>query len=302
MSFLNTFIARTLPYVPKVIVGQVSKRYIAGESFADAARVVDTLNTRGMMATLDILGEDITEREPALKIRSDWLKVIGEIAGRSLNANISVKPSQLGLKIDPQFCYENTRALVEAAREKGNFVRIDMEDSTTTSATLDMYRKLRGEGFENVGVVIQAYLRRSEADVRALVAIKANIRLCKGIYIEPEEIAFQDREEVRRNFILLLRTMLENGSYAGIATHDDYLVDKSFELIRRLGLGKERYEFQMLLGVREPLRDRIVREGERLRVYVPFGEQWHAYSVRRLKENPEIAGYILKAMFGGNGR
>lgn len=296
MTFLNHLIAKSLPFIPKAIVGQVSKRYIAGTAFEDAVREVRALNEKGMMATLDILGEDIYEREPALQLTADWGRVIEGIRAHALDSNISVKLSQLGLKIDPQFCYANVRTIAEKAAAHGNFVRIDMEDSSTTDATLALYRRLREDGFRNVGVVIQAYLYRSDRDVRELIRLGANFRLCKGIYIESPEIAHQDREDVRRNFVLLLRTMMEQGAYVGIATHDDYLIDKSYELAARMNLPKDRYEFQMLLGVRESRRDGIVRDGHRLRVYVPFGERWYAYSTRRLKENPQVAGYILKAM------
>jgi proline dehydrogenase len=297
MSFFNTVVARSLPYIPKSIVGQVSKRYIAGTTLADAVRVVRDLNARGMMATLDLLGEDIHDRAVAVAIKDEWLNIVRAIHDQNLDSNVSLKLSQLGLRIDPEFCYNNVKAIVEAARQVHNFVRIDMEDSSMTDGTLALYRRLRAEGLDNVGVVIQAYLRRSEADVRALASIKANFRLCKGIYIEPEEIAYHDREVVRRNFVKLLQIVLEEGCYVGIATHDEYVIDKAYELIPKLGLERDRYEFQMLLGVREGLRDSIVRQGHRLRVYVPFGEKWYAYSVRRLKENPQIAGYVLRALF-----
>ncbi len=297
MSFFNAVVARALPYIPKSIVGQVSKRYIAGTTLADAVRVVRDLNARGMMATLDLLGEDVYDVAEAVATKDEWLKIVQTVKDQTLDSNVSLKLSQLGLRIDRELCYDNVKAIVEAARKVGNFVRIDMEDSSTTDDTLALYRRLRNDGFDNVGVVIQAYLRRSEADVRSLVAMKANVRLCKGIYREPEDIAFHDREEIRRQFVLLLRIMMESGCYVGIATHDEYVIDNSYTLIHQLGLERARYEFQMLLGVRESLRDAIVRQGHRLRVYVPFGEKWYAYSVRRLKENPQIAGYVVKALF-----
>jgi len=297
MSLFHSAIAKSLPLIPKPIVGKVSARYIAGEHLSDAVDCIRSLNAKGMMTTIDILGEDIHERPAAEAVRAQWMDVVREIETQHLDSNVSVKPSQMGFRIDPEYCYGNLRMLVEAARRQGNFVRIDMEDSTMTSATIELYRRLRGEGFDNVGIVIQAYLHRSDTDVRALAGMNANIRLCKGIYRESPDIAYQDRDEIRRNFGLLLRTIMERGCYVGIATHDEYLVEKSYELIRTNGLSKERYEFQMLLGVREQLRDSIVRAGHRLRVYVPFGEQWYAYSVRRLKENPQIAGYVLKALF-----
>ena len=297
MSLFHSAIAKSLPLIPKPIVGKVSARYIAGEHLSDAVHCIRSLNAKGMMTTIDILGEDIHERPAAEAVRAQWMDVVREIETQHLDSNVSVKPSQMGFRIDPEYCYGNLRTLVEAARRQGNFVRIDMEDSTMTSATIELYKRLRGEGFDNVGIVIQAYLHRSDADVRGLAGMNANIRLCKGIYRESPDIAYQDRDEIRRNFGLLLRTIMERGCYVGIATHDEYLVEKSYELIQKNGLTKDRYEFQMLLGVREQLRDSIVAVGHRLRVYVPFGEQWYAYSVRRLKENPQIAGYVLKALF-----
>lgn len=301
MSVLNKLIVAVLPGIPKFIVGHFSRPYIAGTHVEDAVRVVRDLNRKGMMATLDVLGEDIREREQALALKDEWSKVFQHIVSNRLDSNISVKLTQLGLNIDVEFCYQNLRSIAETARAAGNFVRIDMEDSSTTDRTISIYKRLRSDGFDNIGIVLQAYMHRSADDARALMQLGANFRLCKGIYIEPPEIAFQEREEVQRNYVLLLRIMLEGGSYVGIATHDDYLIEKSMELIRTLGVGRDQYEFQMLLGVKEKLRDRIVQEGHRLRVYVPFGEQWYAYSVRRLKENPQIAGYVAKSLFSFNG-
>ncbi|HLA69141.1 MAG TPA: proline dehydrogenase family protein [Bacteroidota bacterium] len=297
MSILNSVIAKTLPFIPKIIVGKVSSRYIAGTKLSEAISVIRQLNAGSLMATLDILGEDIHERSAAEAIGIEWRSVLKEISGQKLDSNISVKPSQMGFRIDPEYCYDNIKSLVDEARRVDNFVRIDMEDSTMTTATIEIYKRLRADGYDNVGIAIQAYLHRSDADVRALARLKASFRLCKGIYRESPDIAYQDRDEIRRNYALLLRTMLEAGCYVGIATHDEYLVEKSYELIQKGNLKKSQYEFQMLLGVRELLRASIVKAGHRLRVYVPFGEQWYAYSVRRLKENPEIAGYVLKAMF-----
>lgn len=301
MSFFENLIAKSLPLVPKNIVGQVSKRYIAGTTFEAAIQVIKNLNHKAMMATVDILGEHISERNSALQVRAEWERVIPRIPQEGLNTNISVKLTQLGLAIDPDFCYENLRHLVEMACAVGNFVRIDMEDSSTTDLTLDLYRRLRAEGHTNVGVVLQAYMRRSENDARHLTTMGANVRLCKGIYREPASIAYQGREEVRENFMRLLELLLDGGSYVGIATHDDVLIERSYETVARRNLRWDSYEFQMLLGVKEAKRNAIVSDGHRLRVYVPFGEQWYAYSVRRLKENPQIAGYILRALIHRNG-
>ncbi|MBI4428518.1 MAG: proline dehydrogenase family protein [Ignavibacteriales bacterium] len=301
MSFLDKLIVSALPVVPKSIVGQFSKRYIAGVGLQDAVRVIKELNKKKMMATLDLLGEDIQRESEADAMKARCVEMFREIQKGGLGSNVSVKLSQLGLRVSTDLCYRNVKAIVEQAQAMKNFVRIDMEDSTATDETIAIYHRLRDEGYENVGIVLQAYLRRSDADVRALIRLRANFRICKGIYIESPDIAFTDRDDIRRNFVLLMRSILENGCYVGIATHDEYLVEKSYELIERNKLTREQYEFQMLLGVRENLRDRIVADGHRLRVYVPYGEQWYAYSIRRLKENPQIAGYIVKSLFSRNG-
>ena len=202
-------------------------------------------------------------------------------------------------------CRDNLRFVVEDAATRGNFVRIDMEDSRYTSDTLQMYGELRELGLDNVGVVLQAYLRRTIRDIRALAPLRPNVRLCKGIYVEPPLIAYRDFDAVRENFVLCLRELLHAGCYVGIATHDEWLLDEGKRLVGEYGLTRERYEFQMLLGVRERAADRLVRDGHRLRIYVPFGSQWYSYSVRRLQENPKIAGYIaadtLNRLFGANG-
>ena len=297
MSLLNKLVVSAMPFIPKAVVGQVAKRYIAGTALRDAVRVVKELNSMGMMTTIDLLGEDVKDAGEAHQVRDNIIPILRAIKENQLDSNMSIKPTQLGLRIDKELGYQNIRSLVDEARRLANFVRIDMEDAQTTDGTLEIYRRLRREGFTNTGVVIQAYLHRSESDVRALVKEGANVRLCKGIYNESRSIAYKGRQEIRDNFLKLLHIVLEGGSYAGIATHDDYLIDGSYDLIQKLGLKPAQYEFQMLLGVRESRRDQIVRDGHRLRVYAPYGEQWYAYSTRRLKENPYMAWYVTKAIF-----
>lgn len=297
MPFLNKLIVSALPLIPKPIVGQVSKRYIAGSSLSDGVRVVKDLNTKTMLATMDLLGEDVKDAEEARQVRNNIVPILHAINEHSLNSNVSIKPTQLGLKIDKNLCLQNVREIIQKASGLKNFVRIDMEDATTTDDTIDLYRRLSREGFSNTGVVIQSYMKRSEADVRALVKERANFRLCKGIYNESPTIAYKGRQEIRNNYMKLLQIMLDGGSYVGIATHDDHLIDGALTLVQKLGLQKSQYEFQMLLGVRESRRDQLVRDGHRLRVYVPYGEQWYAYATRRLKENPLMAWYITKAIF-----
>jgi proline dehydrogenase len=203
-----------------------------------------------------------------------------------------VKLTALGLNLDRDLCRSNLIALVEEAAQFGNFVRIDMEDSSTTSETLALYRSLREEPRDNLGVVLQAALKRTLSDVAALADLRPNVRVCKGIYVEPPELAYQEDETIRLNFLDALDALFDLGSYVGIATHDDWLIGEAVALIERRGLGRDGYEFQMLLGVRPELGDELVREGHRLRIYVPFGRRWYEYSIRRLQENPKLAGYV----------
>ena len=296
MTVLDRVIAGTLPYVPRPVVRKVANRYIAGETIDEALKVAAGLNQRGMRATLDVLGEHVHTLEDARRAVAEYLQLLEEIHVRRLDANVSIKLTQLGLKVDAATCLELTDQLVRRAHALKNFVRIDMEDSSCTTDTLRIYRALRND-HSNVGVVIQAYLRRTAADVDALKDLRPNYRLCKGVYVEPPEIAFPDMRDINRNYVSILETLLRNGSYVGIATHDELIIHEAFRLISELRLPPTAYEFQMLLGVNEHLRDMIVAAGHKLRVYIPFGRDWYAYSVRRLRENPRLAGYVLKAMF-----
>jgi proline dehydrogenase len=286
-----------LPAVPKPVVRRISERYIAGTELSDACQVVERLNAAGKMATIDVLGEEITERQEALAIAREYDRVFEAIEHYSLDSNVSVKLTGLGLKLGYAFCRENLTALVRA--EAGsNFVRIDMEDSSCTDDTLRLYRELRAEGLDDVGIVLQAMLRRTLVDVKDLAGPGLNVRLCKGIYVEPPEIAFQDFQQVRDTFVHALDALLEAGAYVGIATHDEWLIDEALRLLERHERAPEEYEFQMLLGVREKLGDQLVRDGHRLRIYVPYGRHWYSYSLRRLQENPKIAGYIAADTLG----
>jgi len=298
MSFINKIIALILPLVPKFIVYLFAKRYIAGPKLEMAIDTIKDFNARGIVATLDILGEEIEKKEDSLKVVEEYKQALAEIKSNNLDANISVKPTHLGLKIDKEFCYQNIRTLMIEAKKCNNFVRIDMEDYTCTTDTIDIYSRLHKE-FNNVGVVIQTYLRRTIEDVNQLIPEKANLRLCKGIYVEPPQIAYKDYDIINSNFQYTLRKLLENKCYVGIATHDEKLIWHALSLIDELNLKKEEYEFQMLLGVTEDLRDILVDAGHRMRIYIPFGEHWHAYSMRRLKENPQVAMYIIKHIFSG---
>jgi proline dehydrogenase len=296
MYIINKILAWTLPLVPKFIVGFFSKRYIAGSTIEDAIDKIKEFNTMGMMATVDILGEEIRKKENALEVVDQYKDVLQAIETYNLDSNISIKPTHLGLKIDKEFCFQNIKSIVEEAQKFNNFIRIDMEDYTCTSDTIEMYLRLK-EDYNNVGVVIQSYLRRTIDDVNELITHQANLRLCKGIYDEPRQVAYKNRTIINENFKYALEKLLEAGCYVGIATHDEELVWHALAQIDRFNLKKEEYEFQMLLGVTEGLRDILVSAGHRLRVYVPYGKHWYAYSMRRLKENPNIARSIIKNFF-----
>jgi proline dehydrogenase len=297
MNLLNKLIVTALPVIPKPIVRKFAGKYIAGEKLSDAVRVVKELNTKGIMATLDVLGEAITTKEEAIVARNEILELFPTIQKEKLDSNVSIKLTQLGLALDKNFCLENVRMIVSRAKEMNNFVRIDMEDSPTTDDTIWVYRQIRKE-FKNSGIVLQAYMRRTEDDSDRLIKDGlGHFRLCKGIYVEPAEIAFKGHDEVNQNFVQVLKKMFEQKAYVGIATHDNYLIDAAYRIIQSMKLQKHEYEFQMLLGVKDDLRSKIVRDGHRMRVYVPFGEHWYRYSIRRFKENPQMAGYVLKALF-----
>ena len=306
MALLDRTIVRVLPIVPRPIVRRISDRYIAGTGIPDVVRVVTELNEQGKMATIDVLGEEISSRKEALQIVRAYHDVFEAIEREKLDSNVSVKLTALGLKLAHELCYANLEKVVRHAAESGNFVRIDMEDSSCTTDTLRMYRELREAGLDNVGVVLQAYLRRTMRDIRELAPYRPNVRLCKGIYIEPPLIAYQGFEEVRQNFVRSHQELLRLGSYVGVATHDQFLIGEALRLVGEHGLTPEQYEFQMLLGVTSHAGNRLVRDGHRLRVYVPFGRHWYSYSLRRLQENPKIGGYIasdtLNRLFGSDGR
>jgi proline dehydrogenase len=297
MKALNRLIVAAMPLVPRPIVRRVAHRYVAGETLEHALETVRALNARGCMATLDVLGEDVSQIEETERTVDEYVRALDSIAARGLDSNVSVKLTALGLKIDRDHCRRELARILERARRHDNFVRIDMEDSSVTTETIRIFSEAR-ERYERVGLVLQAYLRRTAEDARRAAAARANVRVCKGIYVEPPEIAFQERAEIRGSFSALVDLLLGAGSYVGIATHDPIVVRGALATIARLRLPREAYEFQMLLGVAGDLRRQLVSKGHRLRVYVPYGEAWEAYSLRRLKENPAIAGHVLKGVFG----
>ena len=290
MSLFDRVVVAALPAVPKRVVGRLSSRYIAGTTLEDALRVVSGLNAEGKLATVDVLGEEVVHADEASAIAAEYVAALDAFERDDLDANVSVKLTGLGLKLDYELCKRNVETVIAAAEPTDRFVRIDMEDSSTTDETLQLFRELRDEGHARVGPVLQASLRRTEADAAGLAG--ASVRICKGIYIEPESIQFRDDQDVRDSFVRTLETLLDGGCYAAIATHDEWLVDQSLRILRERELAGDRYEFQLLLGVRPELGSRIVSGGHRLRIYVPYGQQWYEYSLRRLQENPKIAGYV----------
>jgi len=298
VSLVDSAIVRLLPAVPRPVVRKISERYIAGEELDDALRLVRRLNDEGKLATIDVLGEEIAEPDESRAIAAAYRQAFEAIERGRLESNVSVKPTALGLKLGYELFRSNLLDVVRHAAERGNFVRIDMEDSTTTDDTLRAYRELREAGHENVGIVLQARLKRTPADLAELAELRPNVRLCKGIYLEPAEIAYRDFDAIRAAFVQTLEELLELGSYVGIATHDEWLLEQAQRLVAARGLGRKEYEFQMLLGVRPALGDALVRGGHRLRIYTPFGRHWYAYSLRRLQENPKIAGYIAADTVG----
>jgi proline dehydrogenase len=282
--------------MPESVVWLFSKKYIAGKTIQSAVDTVKELNSKGIYATLDVLGESIKTKEEAIEAKIKALEVFDVIVKNKLLANLSIKPTQMGLAIDKELAYQQILELVKRGSEINNFVRIDMEDSPYTDLTFEVYKRIY-EDYSNVGVVLQAYLKRTYNDTIVLNKLGTNYRLCKGIYVEPSTIAYKEKQTIRDNFMKCLELMLKNGNYVGIATHDKYLIDKSYELIKDLNIPKDMFEFQMLLGVREDLRDKINKDGYKIRIYVPFGEDWYRYSIRRLQENPQLAGHIVKEFF-----
>jgi proline dehydrogenase len=298
---INKLIARILPYFPKRLIWIFSKRYIAGERIEDALSVSKEINISGMMVTVDLLGENITNLAEAESYKLQYIELIKRFASERINGNFSVKPSMFGLLLDLEVCHKNLREIVKTAEQCDSFIRIDMEDSSCTSNEILIFRKLKDEFPARVGIVLQAYLRRTSNDLRDLLDLHKkgsplNIRLCKGIYIENESICFKDSQMIRDHFVEDLRFMLQNGVYVGIATHDKFLIDKAYELIDQYRIPKKNYEFQMLYGVTPKLGRSIVEKGHRMRIYVPYGIQWFNYSIRRLNENPKMVSHIIKAL------
>ncbi|HPR30713.1 MAG TPA: proline dehydrogenase family protein [Prolixibacteraceae bacterium] len=300
---LNKIIADTLPYLPKKLVWMFSKKYVAGEHIEEGISISRELNRQGMLVTVDLLGEFITNLDEARKNKEEYRTIIQRFSDDNIRGNFSVKPTSFGLLIDPEECYRLTREVVDMAARRKSFVRIDMEDSQCTRLEIDLFKRLLTEYPHNVGLVLQAYLKRTRADIEELAdfaekkGCPLNIRLCKGIYVEPEEIAWRDFHQVRHHYLKDLELLFQRNAYVGIATHDSFLVSEAQSIIHEQHRSNDSYEFQMLYGVTPSLRDSIVTAGHSMRIYVPFGKDWFGYCSRRLKENPKMVYDILKAIF-----
>ncbi len=292
MSWFNKAVSTFIDKVPPSTIAIFAKRYIAGDTLEDAITVSKRLNKEGAMTTIDVLGEFVSTKEETEYYRDLAIQVLEEIDKNGINANLSLKLTQMGLKISKELCLDNVETILKRAKELGNFVRIDMEDSSCTTDTIEIYDSFRE--IYNVGTVLQAYMRRTINDIHYLSDKPMNFRLCKGIYDEPRMIAYKDYDIVNDNYKYCLETLFKKQAYVGIATHDEKLVFHAEKLIREYNLKKEEYEFQMLLGVDEELRHIIIDNGHKIRIYVPFGKDWLPYSIRRLKENPNIIKSAMK--------
>jgi len=298
---INKLIAKMLPLFPERIVWIFSKKYISGQTINDALTESRKLNQNKIKVSVDLLGEYIKNLSDADHYKEQYIDLIKRFTAEKIDGHFSVKPSMFGLLLDKEACYRNIYDIVKVADECNSFIRIDMEDSECTSDEIAIFRRLKSDFPARVGLVVQAYMRRTSDDIKNLLDLNLpeaplSFRLCKGIYIEKEAIAYQGYQEIRDHYIDDLRFMLQKGIYVGIATHDQYLIEKAYEIIEELNVPKDKYEFQMLFGVAPNLRQSIVDRGHRMRVYVPYGKQWFGYSTRRLKENPNMVWHILKAM------
>jgi proline dehydrogenase len=302
---INKLIARVIPLMPKNLIWVFSKKYIAGKTAESAISVSKNLNSQKILVTLDVLGEFISYLTEARKNKEEYLQLIEMVSENNIQGSLSLKPTSFGLLLNEEVCYQNVREVLGKAKETNRFIRIDMEDSQCLEKELSLFRRLYREFPHHVGIVLQAYMRRTLSDIDQLKKISlpeapVNIRLCKGIYIEPEDIAYQNKKNVNHNFMLCLDQVIRHRMFPAIATHDKSLITKSYTLISKYQLNSDQFEFQMLYGVTPRLRKQIVERGYTMRVYVPFGEHWFGYSTRRLKENPKIVTHIIKSLFVKN--
>ena len=279
---------------------KITTRFVAGDTIDDTIPIIRQLNTENCTASFDHLNESVGSAAEAENEVAEYQNILAKIDETKIRSNVSIKLTQFGLGIDKELAYRNARRVVEEAHRRGNFVRVDMEDSSVTQATIDIFKRLRGEfGLDNVGIVLQSYLYRTLADAQELVKLPARIRICKGAYLEPPEVAFPDKKDVDANYVKVMQLLLSSGIYHGIATHDPKMIDATIDFAKREGIEKEKYEFQMLYGVRRDLQRQLARDGFNLRIYVPYGKHWYPYFMRRLAERPANVWFVLKNLAKG---
>jgi len=279
---------------------KITTRFVAGDNIDETIPIIRQLNAENCTASFDHLNESVGSAAEAENEVAEYRNILTRIDETKIRSNVSIKLTQFGLAIDPELAYRNARRVVEEAHRRGNFVRVDMEDSSVTQATIDIFKRLRAEfGLDNVGIVLQSYLYRTLADAQELVKLPARIRICKGAYLEPPEVAFPDKKDVDANYIKVMQLLLASGIYHGIATHDPKMIDATIDFAKREGIGKEKYEFQMLYGVRRDLQRQLARDGFNLRIYVPYGKHWYPYFMRRLAERPANIWFVMKNLAKG---
>jgi proline dehydrogenase len=279
---------------------KLTTRFVAGETIDEVVHYIKQINAHGCSASFDHLNEAVTSNAEADQEVKEYLDILAQIEESGINSNVSIKLTQFGLGLDPELAYKNARRVVEDAHRRGNFVRVDMEDSAVTQVTLDIFKRLREEfGINDVGIVVQSYLRRTYKDVEDLLKLPARIRICKGAYNEPAEVAFPDKKDVDENYVRVMKTLLSSGIYHGIATHDPKMIDATINFAAREGIGKDKFEFQMLYGIRRDLERQLARDGYNMRIYVPYGKHWYPYFMRRLAERPANVWFVIKNLFRG---
>jgi proline dehydrogenase len=279
---------------------KLTTRFVAGDTIDDVVPIIQELNAENITASFDHLNESVESSVEAENEVAEYLNILAKIDERRIRSNVSIKLTQFGLGIDPELAYRNARRVVEEAHRRGNFVRVDMEDSSVTQATIDIFKRLRAEfGLDEVGIVLQSYLYRTLADAEDLLKLPARIRICKGAYNEPPEVAFPEKKDVDANYVKVTQLLLSSGVYHGIATHDPKMIDAAIDFATREGIGKEKYEFQMLYGIRRDLQRQLARDGFNLRIYVPYGKHWYPYFMRRLAERPANIWFVLKNLAKG---
>jgi proline dehydrogenase len=277
---------------------KVTSRFIAGDNIDEAVAAIRELNAHGCSASFDHLNESVGSVAETEGEVTEYLNVLSQIDESGINSNVSIKLTQFGLEIDPELAYRNARQVVVDAARRGNFVRVDMESSAVTQVTIDIFKRLRAEfGLNDVGIVLQSYLRRTYDDAQDLLKIPARIRICKGAYNEPPEVAFPDKKEVDENYIRVMKLLLSSGTYHGIATHDPNMINATIRYARDEGISKDAFEFQMLYGIRRNLQEQLARDGYNMRVYVPYGKHWYPYFMRRLAERPANVWFVMKNLW-----